>query len=151
MTANSPKESPRGGSNSPGVLWQVRWEPVLGYVLPVHLLVWPLTTVQHPSLDLPGPLLVVLLSPRQGLILRSKGIACPCTGKLQLLVIPLGFTTAYRSDALFLFPGTHPFYSLNHFTHPSHLPLGHDFILFKQLHYCSIGALLFESKNVQLE
>lgn len=88
----------------------------------------------------------------RGLFQGARALPVPaCTGKLQLLVIPLGFTTAYRSDALFLFPGTHPFYSLNHFTHPSHLPLGHDFILFKQLHYCSIGALLFESKNVQLE
>lgn len=113
----------------------------------------PLTSHQCAA-SIPGPPRAILSGPifsKMGLIPRSKDTACPCTGKLQLLVVPLGSTTAYRSNALFLFLATHPFNSLNNFTHPSHVLLGLDFILFKHLHNCSIRALLFESKNVQLE
>lgn len=92
---------------------------VLGYVLPVHLLPGPPTGVWHPSLDLPGPPSVVLFSPTWGFIPRSKGIACLCTGKFQLLVAPSGFPTAYRSKVLFLFSQHAPCLLLTEPFHPS--------------------------------
>lgn len=94
---------------------------------------------------------VVLPSPRWWLIPRSKDTAWPSLGMLQLLVVPLGLTIVYGRNALFFSSASHPIFSLNHFIHPSHLPLGLDCTLFNHLHYCSIRALLFEGKNFYVE
>lgn len=77
-----------------------------------------------PAACFPGPssdTLVVLLSPRWGLIPRSKDNAWPRLGVLLLLAAPLGCVMAWGNNSLFFSPASYPVSSLNHSTHPSNL------------------------------
>lgn len=105
---------------------------VLGHVLPVHLLPWPPTGVQHPSLNVWGPIFS-----RMGADSKEQGHCPSLHWEASTLVVPLGSTTANKSNVLSSSQWPTP---SSHLTISPILPIYHSGLILFFLIICMTAA-----------